>query len=62
MKVTEVSKFELANFTDEQILWFDVPVQNPPSMAIRKSSEKLEHEQLHCSRMQATRPLFQVLR
>ena len=51
MKVTEVSKFELANFTDEQILWLDIAVQNSAPVAIGKSAEKLEHEQFHSSRV-----------
>lgn len=34
-KPTKVSKFELAQVADEQVLRFQIPMQNPPAVDIR---------------------------
>ena len=47
---TEISYFEFAARSDHDICWLQISVQNPVSMEILSSVEKLEHDALHRSR------------
>lgn len=44
--VTEVSQFELPQVADEQVLGFEVPVQDPPTVDVGQTPQQLEHEDL----------------
>ena len=44
--LTEVSQLQLPPLANEQVLWFQVPVQDLAAVAVGKAPEQLEHENL----------------
>ena len=58
---TKVRQLELAHGGDEQVLGFDVAVQDPPGVTEREASQQLEHEQLDVASRQPTRVLLKIL-
>lgn len=45
--LTEVSQFELPTVIDEEVLGFEVSMENFASVTVAQSSQKLEQEELH---------------
>lgn len=44
--LTKVGKFELSGVADEQVLWFQVAVQDVPLVDVGQASQQLEEEEL----------------
>lgn len=47
---TKVSQFELPTVIDEEVLGFEVSMENFASVTVAQSSQKLEQEELHTNR------------
>lgn len=46
LALTKVSQLQLPPLTNEQVLWFQISVQDLAAVAVGKAPEQLEHENL----------------
>jgi hypothetical protein len=46
-QLTEIGQFQLANLADEQILGFQIPVQDLAFVDVRQASQQLEQKEAH---------------
>ena len=60
--LTEVCQFEFPDLRYEQVLWFQISVQDAAGVAVAESPQQLVHEELYVPAVQTARVLLQVLR
>lgn len=58
---TEVCKFDVAFLVDQQVLWFQIPMHHPVSVAVRRCLQNLVGEFLHRLRRQWSPNLPHIL-
>ena len=58
---TKVCQFEFAYFTDEQILWLQVAMEDLALVNITETAQQLEEKEAHVGRLQTAWMSFQIL-